>query len=66
MHATMRLPRILLLALLVAAVAGLTLTRATALAARRVGQQDDITVLTLSRSHGDGVVLGQRVVAVTA
>jgi len=35
-------------------------------AAQSFGQQDDITVLTLSRSHGDGALLGQRVVAVTA
>ncbi len=35
-------------------------------AAQSFGQQDDITVLTLSRSHSDGAVLGQRVVAVTA
>ncbi|MGB6857097.1 MAG: SpoIIE family protein phosphatase [Terracidiphilus sp.] len=34
-------------------------------AAQSFGQQDDITVLTLSRSHGDGAILGQRVVAVT-
>jgi hypothetical protein len=35
-------------------------------AAQKFGQQDDITVLTLSRSHGDGVGLGQRVAAVPA
>jgi hypothetical protein len=35
-------------------------------AAQKFGQQDDITVLTLSRSHGDGGVLGQRVAAVPA
>jgi hypothetical protein len=35
-------------------------------AAQKFGQQDDITVLTLSRSRGDGGVLGQRAAAATA
>jgi hypothetical protein len=35
-------------------------------AAQKFGQQDDITVLTLGRSHGDGVLLGQRAAAASA
>jgi serine phosphatase RsbU (regulator of sigma subunit) len=35
-------------------------------AAQKFGQQDDITVLTLNRSHGDDGVLSQRAVAATA
>lgn len=35
-------------------------------AAQSFGQQDDITVLTLSRSHGDGGALGQRTAAAPA
>jgi hypothetical protein len=35
-------------------------------AAQKFGRQDDTTVLTLSRSHGDGGMLGQRAAAATA
>jgi hypothetical protein len=37
-----------------------------AAAAQKFGQQDDITVLTLSRSHGDGVTLGRQAAAAPA
>jgi hypothetical protein len=35
-------------------------------AAQKFGQQDDITVLTLSRSHDDGAILSPRAAAATA